>query len=64
MALGVRKRRHCDRGERGQSAPRVTLPLRSLCILAVAYALYVGSDLDIAHAVIVAPQSWMDDTAD
>lgn len=36
MVLGVRKRRHCERGERGQTAPRVTLPLRSLCILMVA----------------------------
>lgn len=33
MVLGVRKRRHCERGEKGQTAPRVTLPLRSLCIL-------------------------------
>lgn len=36
MVLGVRKRRHCERGERGQTAPRVPLPLRSLCILTLA----------------------------
>lgn len=38
MALGVRKRRHCERGERGQTVPRMKLPFRLLCIVTVACA--------------------------
>lgn len=54
MALGVRKRRHCDRGERGQTVPPVKTLLGSLMRLKGGMRLYRGSDLDVDRAVAAA----------
>lgn len=54
MALGLRKRRHCDRGERGQTVPPAKMLLGSLIRLNGGVCLYQGSDLDVDQAVAAA----------